>query len=100
VQRKNVSPSHNHCCHGNATLPSLGIVFNLGIYVTVSYIKPLSVATRIQQSVPFALLLSYRIFCIAVNYMKVFGLHVKCPILLFSDFNKISRFYKDFLKNP
>jgi hypothetical protein len=60
--------SCNLCGHENATIPSIFIV--LGVYVPVNNIKVFSVAVEIQQSVSFALLPSYKVFCIAVNSHK------------------------------
>jgi hypothetical protein len=97
ARRKNVARTHNHCCYGNATLPSLCIVFNL--YVAVSDVKP-SVLPREFSS---RFLLHY---CWATEYFglqstiwKYLGVHVKiryfCPIL-----TKFRVFIHIFLKIP
>jgi len=45
------------CCHGNATIRSVGIAVDL--HVTVNNIKPLNVAMETQQYVPYVPLLTY-----------------------------------------
>jgi len=64
--RNNAVRSHNHCCYGTATVPSLCIF--VAERVTVKRIKPLSVAVETQEWVPFALLSSYEVFRTAVNH--------------------------------
>jgi len=60
--------SRNLYCRGNATLPSLFIVF--GIDVAVNNVKVFSVAMKMKHWVSFALLLSYQVFRTAVNSNK------------------------------
>lgn len=56
--RHSVAGSRSHCCHGNATIYSL---FNIvGLDVAVNNIKMCSFAMEMQQSVPLALLSSYK----------------------------------------
>jgi len=64
-------------CYGKATLHSWCIVVD----VTVNNIKPFSGAMDMQEWVPVALLLSYKIFCTVVSNVNL-GIYVNCPILL------------------
>ena len=59
---------HNHYCHGNATIHSLCIVVGVGVAVNIQVFH---IAMEMQQWVPFALLSSHRIFCIAVNKYEI-----------------------------
>lgn len=68
VQRYIAARSCNLCCHENAKIPPIFMV--VGIYVPANNIKLFSVAIEIQQLVSFALLPSYKMFCIAVNSNK------------------------------
>lgn len=69
VQRYIAARSCNLCCHEKATIRSIFIV---GVYVPVNNIKVFSVAIEIQQLVSFALLPSYKIFCVAIINMKYY----------------------------
>jgi len=51
--------SHNHCFHGNTTIPSPSMV--VSIHVTVNNIQVFSNAMEMQKWAPFALLSSYEI---------------------------------------
>ena len=64
-----VARSRNHCCYGNAKMRSVCIVVDL--HVSVTSMKPFSVAMEKQQWVPFALLSSYKIFRTALNIINV-----------------------------
>lgn len=64
VQRIIVASLPNHCCHSNATLPSL---IDVGVDVAVSNINELCVVIGMQQCVPFALLSNHKIFLTIVN---------------------------------
>jgi hypothetical protein len=68
VQCYTVACSPNHFCHENATILSLFIV--VGVDVAVNNIEVFSNATEMQQWVPCALLLSYKIFRTGVNNNK------------------------------
>ena len=61
--------SRNHCCHGNATMLSLFIVFNLQL--AVNNTKPVSVAMETEECVLCALLSSYKIFRTVVNKKNI-----------------------------
>jgi len=67
--------SREHCCYGNATLSICVFAYKLG----ANDIKPLIVAMEIQERVSFALLSSYKIFCIAINTLKVLTSSCKVP---------------------
>jgi len=63
-----VTLSRNLCCRGNATLPSLFMVF--GIDVAANNIKVFSAAMEMKQWVSFVLLSNYKIFRTAVHSSK------------------------------
>jgi len=69
--------SHFDFCYGKSALHSLCIVVD----VTINNIKPVSGATDMQEWVPVALLLSYKIFCTVVSNVNL-GIYVNCPIFL------------------
>jgi len=58
----------NNCCHGKTEICSLFIFVD--VYVTVNNINVFNVAKKMLQWVPFALLSSYKMFCIDVNDTK------------------------------
>jgi hypothetical protein len=89
-----VARSRNYCCHGNATVPFLCIV---ELHVTVSSMKPFSVAMETRGWFSFALLSRCKTFRTAANDINALGALCQvsnivryCPIL--SDINQIWSF--------
>ena len=68
IQHYFVTRSRNLCCRGNATLPSIFIVF--GIDVAANNIKVFSVAMEMKQWVTVVLLSNCKIFRTAVHSKK------------------------------
>jgi hypothetical protein len=68
VQCHIVALSRNSFCHGNATIRSPFIC--VGLDVAVNNTKVYSVAMKMQECFPFALLSSYNIFRTAANNVK------------------------------
>jgi hypothetical protein len=77
VERHVVARARKHFCHWKAKMCSLSIV--VGLHVAVNNRKPLSVAMKMQESVPLALLSSYKVFRIAVNNVHVLRSSCKVP---------------------
>jgi len=71
-----VALSHNHCCHGKATINIFGIV---DLHVAVNNIKVFIAATEVQQWVLYALFSSYKIFRTAVNNQHILRAVRKFP---------------------
>jgi hypothetical protein len=55
------------------------ILIVFGVHLAVSNIKVFNVATKMQHWFAFALLSSYKIFCTAVNNIRVFRSSCKGP---------------------